>query len=177
MPLTVIALEASGVTDTGFADTVDFSLTFGTGVLLPSPGTLTAGVGVFTLTASTVAPNTFSLNAYDSLNISISGARNGISVLTGPFSQFVLTPSTYNPTAGNFFTVTAQAADAYGNNVMGSYSLTFTSSDPGVTFSPPAGVTNSSGQGTFSATLNTTGTQGITVTGGGHSGFATFNVN
>ncbi len=73
--------------------------------------------------------------------------------------------------------MTAQATDAYSNNVTGTWSLTLSSSDPAVSFIPSSVLTNSSGQGTFTATLNTTGLQTITVNSSGHTGSATFNVN
>ncbi len=179
MPLTVIALESSGVTDTGYTGTVDFTLSSGSGEALPSPGTLTSGVGVFTVTASTLANSVFSVTATDSLFTSITGTRSTITVAAGPFSQFTVTASNYTPTHGTAFTVTAQATDAYGNNVpAGVLSLTLTSSDPAVTFIPSNSVlTNSSGQGTFTAVLNTTGPQTITVNSSSYTGSAVFNVN
>ena len=85
MPLTVIALESSGVTDTGYAGTVDFTFSSGSGGIIPTPGTLTAGVGVFTLTASTLANSIFSVTATDSFFTTINGTRNSITVAAGPF--------------------------------------------------------------------------------------------
>ena len=178
MPLTVIALESSGVTDTGYAGTADFTLSSGSGEALPSPGTLSAGVGVFTVTASTTANSVFGVTATDSFFTSITGTGSSITVETGPFSKFIVTAASYTPTHGSAFTVTAQATDAYGNNVTGVMTLTLSSSDPAVNFIPSTSVlTNSSGQGTFTAILNTTGPQTITVNSSGHTGSATFNVN
>ncbi len=98
MPLTVIALESSGVTDTGYAGTVDLSLSSGIGETHPAPGTLTAGVGVFIVTASTLANSVFGVTATDSFFTTITGTRSSITVAAGPFSQFTVTASSYTPT-------------------------------------------------------------------------------
>ena len=178
MPLTVIALESSGVTDTGYAGTVDFTLSSGGGEIIPTPGTLTAGVGVFTVTASRVANSVFGVTATDSFFTAINGTRSSIMVTAGAFSQFTVTASTYSTTAGTPFTVTAQATDAYSNYVTGTWSLAFSSGDPAVNFIPSTPVfTNALGQGIVTAILNTTGPQTITVNSSGHTGDAVVNVN
>ncbi len=84
-------------------------------------------------------------------------------VTVGPATHFLVSaPST--ATTGTSFTFTVTALDANNYTVTGySGNVNFTSSDPMAAF-PNNYVTLSSGTGTFSAKLNTTGSQTITAT-------------
>jgi large repetitive protein len=78
-------------------------------------------------------------------------------------THFSVVPATSTPTAGTAFNFTVSALDA-SNGVVTSYAgmVHFTSTDPQAVL--PANSTLTNGMGTFSATLNTSGSQTLTAT-------------
>jgi hypothetical protein len=169
--ITVTVLNASGGTNTNYTGTVHFTSSDPHAVL-PADYTFTAadqGVHTFTVTLETAG--TQSITATDSIN-GLVGSDTAITVNAAAASTLSLTgyPSPTNAGLAGSFNVTA--VDAYGNLVTGyTGTLHFTSSDPAAvlpadyTFNGSGPhATNDNGVHTFTATLNTTGTQSLTAT-------------
>jgi hypothetical protein len=164
---TVTAQDAYGNTATGYTGTVHFTSSDGQAAL-PADYTFTAsdaGVHVFSATLKTAG--TQSIAGTDTTTPAlISGRQTGITVNPAAASLLVVGGYPSPTTAGvsHNFTVTAQ--DAYGNTATGyTGTVHFTSSDGQAAL--PADYTftaSDAGVHTFSATLKTAGTQGLTAT-------------
>ena len=127
---------------------------------LPASHMLAAGVGTFTVTLKTAGLQT--LTATDTVNSTLSQTSNPITVIAGAATQYKISaPAT--EVAGQPINFTVTALDSFGNTAT-SYTGTvgFTTSSALDTLPSPA--TLSSGQGVFTATLNSAGTQTITAT-------------
>jgi hypothetical protein len=157
--ITVKALDASNNPVSSYAGTVHFSSTDGRTVL-PEDSKLTNGSGTFSATLRTAGSTT--ITATDTVSASITGTSSSIDVSAGPATHFSISapPTTQSGTA---FDLTVTALDA-GNNVAKSYTGTvhFTSTDSHAVL--PVNSTFTSGTGSFSATLETVGSQTITTT-------------
>jgi len=147
-----------------YSGIVHFTSTDGQAAL-PGDITLTNGAGMFQATLKTAG--TFTITAADTVTSSISGVSGGITVASGSLAQFVFLRPTQNQPAGSSFTIQVKALDAYGNTVT-SYTgpATLTSSDPQAILPSPATLTFTSGIASASLTLNTAGTQTVTVADG-----------
>jgi predicted RNA methylase len=157
---TVTAKDAYGNTATGYAGTVHFSSSDGQAVL-PANSMLTNGTGSFSATLKTAGAQ--SLTATDSVTTSITGSQTGITVNPAAASTLIVAGFPSPATAGTAGTFTVTAKDPYGNTATGyAGTLHFTSSDSQATL--PANSTLTNGTGSFSATLQTAGTQSITAT-------------
>ncbi len=156
---TVTAEDATGNTATGYIGTVQFSSSDPAAVL-PANTTLTNGVGTFSITLKTAGSRT--ITATDVAASSITGSSGAVTVSPAAVTHLVVSPPA-TATAGNSLSFTVTAEDAY-NNAVPSYAGTvhFTSSDP--TAALPANATLTGGTGTFSATLDTAGSQSILAT-------------
>ncbi len=158
--VTVTALDASNAVVTGYTGTVHFTSTDGQAVL-PANSTLTNGTGTFSVTLKTNGTQT--VTATDIVTSSITGTSGNITVAaSGIATHFSVTAPT-NATSGAAlnFTVTAlTSSNATATGYTGT--IHFTSSDGNAVL--PANSTLTNGAGTFSATLNTLGTQTITAT-------------
>gem|GEM_PF-918063 len=155
----VSALDALNNNATTYAGTIHFTSTDGAATL-PANATLTNGTGTFVITLRTAGSQTFT--ATDTVTSSITGSSNAIAVASAPATHFVVSaPSTAAPNSN--FSVTVTALDA-SNNTATSYAgaIHFTSTDGAATL--PANSTLTNGTGTFSVTLNTAGSQTISVT-------------
>jgi hypothetical protein len=121
---------------------------------------------VHTFSATLKTAGTQSLTATDNVTSSITGTQSGIVVNAAAASVLVVSgyPSPITHGTSGTFTVTVE--DAYGNVVTGYHgTVKFTSSDAAASL--PANYTFTSadaGVHTFTATLNTVGTQSITAT-------------
>jgi uncharacterized delta-60 repeat protein len=161
---TVTAKNASGGTATGYTGTVHFTSSDPQAVL-PADYTLTAAdQGVHTFSATLKTAGTQSLTVTDTAT-GANEMETGILVSPAMVSQLGLGfPSPTNAGLAASLTVTAQ--DAFGNTVSGyTGTVHFSSSDPAAQL--PADytfTTADNGAHTFSATLNTTGTQSLTAT-------------
>jgi hypothetical protein len=163
---TVTAQDQFNNTDTNYGGTVDFTSTDGAAVL-PSNSTLSNGTGTFAATLDTAGNQT--ITATDTVTSSITGTSNTVTVSPAVTTDFSLSvPAT--STAGNAFSVTVRALDAF-NNVTPGYTGTvhFTTSDSGSGTSVPVDYTFVSGDNgvhTFSngVTLVTAGSQSVTAT-------------
>jgi hypothetical protein len=156
---TVTARDAANNTATGYAGIVHFSSTDAQATL-PANSALTNGIGSFSATLRTAGNQTIA--ATDTVTASINGTSAAIAVSPGAATHLVVSaPAGAVPGTSFSFTVTAE--DAF-NNIATAYAGTvhFTSSDPAATL--PANATLSGGIGTFSATLNTSGSRTITAT-------------
>jgi hypothetical protein len=129
---------------------------------LPLDSTLTNGTGTFNAILGTVGSQ--SLTASDSQNSGVIGSSQ-INVVAGVATHFFVgAPAAAN--AGVPFTYTVIAEDKFNNRAV-SYAGTvqFSSSDHNVPFTTlPANSTLVSGQGSFTATLTTAGTQTLVAT-------------
>jgi hypothetical protein len=172
---TVTAESANGNTATGYTGTVQFSSSDPAAVL-PANAKLINGTATFTVTLKTAGSQT--ITATDTANSSLTGASGAVSVTAAAASQFVVAaPAT--AVSGSAFTFTVTAEDPY-NNPATSYSgsVHFSSSDSAASL--PGNKTLVGGTGTFTATLNTAGSQTLTVTDtstGSLTGTSTVNVS
>ena len=156
---TVTALNQASNTVTGFADSVHFTSSDAS-ASLPADATLTNGTATFTATLVTAGNQT--ITATDTSNSAFTGTSNTIAVSPAAATHVAVSAPATASTGGAFnFTVTAQ--DQF-NNTATSFgdAVHFTSSDGAASL--PADTTLANGTGTFSATLNTAGSQTITTT-------------
>jgi len=112
--VSVEALDAYGNRATGYLGTViitstDFSAT------LPASGSLTAGIGTFTVTLKTVG--SWSITATDSVASTITGTQNDITVDAGSLNSITIDPTSSTIVAGGSQTYLVEAFDAYGNSL------------------------------------------------------------
>jgi hypothetical protein len=158
--ITVTVEDAFGNTATGYTGTVHFTSS-DTKAVLPANGTLTSGVGTFSVTLKTAG--TQSITATDTVTSTITGSQTGITVDPGAASVLVVNGFPSPSTAGVAGNVTVTAEDAFGNTATGyTGTVHFTSSDAKAVL--PADSTLTTGVGTFSVTLKTAGTQSIKAT-------------
>lgn len=158
----VTALDAFGNTDTAYAGSVHFTTTdTAAGVVLPANATLTNGERTFS--ATLIRAGAQEITATDTVAPGLT-ATLPVTVRAANATRFALSTSA-TPTAGQAFTYTVTALDAFGNTAT-AYpgTVRFTSSDtsPGVVLPANASLTN--GQRVFSATLTRAGAQSITAT-------------
>jgi hypothetical protein len=156
--VTVTAKDPSDTTITDYSGTVHFTSSDGEAVL-PADATLTNGTGTFPVTLKTAGPQT--ITGTDTVTASTTGSGS-TTVSPAAASDFSVSapPST---TAGSGFDFTVTAHDPYGNTVTDYAGVVhFTSSDDEATVPADSALTN--GTGTFSATLETAGSQTITAT-------------
>jgi methionine-rich copper-binding protein CopC len=163
---TVTALSPNGGTDTGFVGTIAFTSS-DPQAGLPANYTSTAsnnGTHTFTVTFRTAGPQ--SITATDTANAAIIGTEDNIIVQGAAASSLKLTGFPTTDTAGAPETFSVTAYDAYGNVATGYLgTLEFTSSDPkAVLPAEYAMAPEDQGTFTFTATLETAGTQSITAT-------------
>ena len=156
---TVTALDASNHTVTGYPGTVHFTSTDGSAAL-PSNATLTNGTGTFSATLNTGGSQT--ITATDTGTSSITGTSNTITVASPSATHFTVSAPT-SATAGTAVSFTVTALDASNHTVAGyAGTVHFTSTDGSAAL--PSNATLTNGTGTFSAALNTAGSQTITAT-------------
>ena len=157
--VTVTAKDQFNNTVTGYTGTVHFTSS-DVQATLPANSTLTSGAGTFSVTLKTAGSE--SVTATDTVTSTITGTSNVITVAPSSTAHFNLA-ATASISPGTAFSVTVTAIDAF-NNLTPAYTGTvhFTSSDAQATL--PANSTLTSGTGTFSVTLKTTGPQTVTAT-------------
>ncbi len=162
--VTVTAVDAHGNTAVGYGGAVRFSSTDGA-ALLPGNGTLTGGVGTFSVTLNTSGNQSFS--AADSVKAGITGSGT-VSVSPLAAGHFVLSAPT-SSLAGSVFAFTVTAEDTLGNTATGyTGTVHVRSSDSKAVLSADAVLTG--GIGYFGAALLTAGRQTLTVTDTTNSG-------
>jgi len=164
--LTVTAQNSSGATDTGYLGTIDFTSS-DVRAGLPANFTFTAADnGTYTFTVTLRTAGTQSITATDTTTSAITGTLSGISVSPALASQLVLSGLPSTTSVGESQTVTATAEDPY-RNVATAYrgTVQFTSSDTQASL-PANYMFTAADQGVhvFTLTLDTLGTQSVTVT-------------
>jgi len=189
-PMTIRAVDAAGNTVTGYSGTVQLKETtsFGDGNTVPASITLTNGQwsgNLAALRADETNINRGNCNFYAWLTSA--PAKNGTSdpfvvhpaafsrmqiVLPGesplPGSPTGKTGTVSSQSAGAAFAVKVWATDAYWNPVIVADNARITSSDPAA--STPVSGALSNGFAQFNVTLNTVGTQTLTVSDQSNSG-------
>ena len=160
LTFTVTADDQYGNTATGYTGTVGFTSS-DTAAVLPANDTLTDGAGTFTPTLETAGSQT--LTATDTVNASLLGTSSSITVSAAAANHFVLAaPAT--ATAGTPLTFTVTADDQYGNTATGyTGTVHFHQQRPGGRAAGQRYV-GRNGVGTFTATLETSGSQTLTAT-------------
>jgi uncharacterized delta-60 repeat protein len=163
---TVTARNADGSTNTNYTGTLHFTST-DPNTVLPADYTFTAAdMGVHSFSATLVTAGSQSITATDTATSSTFGSETGIAVTPAPASSFVVSGYPTSITQGTAGTFTITAVDPYGNVATGyTGTVQFSSSDP--LASLPANYTFTAadaGVHTFSATLNTVGTESLTAT-------------
>jgi uncharacterized delta-60 repeat protein len=163
--ITVTADDASGHLNPNYTGTVHFTSSDPQAVL-PVDYTFTAadqGMHTFNVTLKTAGVQ--SITVVDTLS-GMSGSETNITVNPAAASSFAVSGFPTTITQGTAGTFTVTAVDAYGNVATGyTGTVTFSSSDP--LASLPANYTFTAadaGVHTFSATLNTVGTESLTAT-------------
>jgi hypothetical protein len=157
--VTVTAQDSFNDTATGYTGTVHFTSSDGQ-ALLPADGTLTNGVGMFSVTLKTAGSQTLTLA--DGTTSSITGVSGLVAVSAAAASHFAVAAPA-GITAGTAFYFTVAALDPYGNTAT-SYggAVHFISNDPGASLPTNAGLSN--GVGTFIATFFNAGSRTLTAT-------------
>jgi hypothetical protein len=163
---TVNALDTNGAVYLGYSGTVDLTTTNPLYSFSSNPLSISCGSGTAAFSMdSAVSGNTYSVEATDIVNSANSVTSGAITV--NPAAANVLAVSVpATEAAGTAFSgITVTAYDKYGNLATSfNGTVSFTSSDPSAAL--PTATTLTNGTGSFSATLNTPGSQTITATSG-----------
>ena len=128
--MTVTADNSSGVTDTGYTGTIQFSSS-DVQAGLPANFQFTTGDdGTYTFAVTLKTAGSQSITATDTSNSAITGTVSGIAVSPAAASQFVLSGLSSSATVGVGQTLTVTAKDPYGNVATGyTGTVAFSSSD------------------------------------------------
>jgi DNA-binding beta-propeller fold protein YncE len=157
--LTVTAEDSFNDVATGYTGTVHFTSSDGQATL-PADGTLTNGIGTFSVTLKTSGSQT--LTATDATAGSITGGSGAVAVSAAAASHFAV-GAPAGITAGTAFYFTVTALDPYNNTAAGyTGTIHFTSNDPGASLPANAGLSN--GVGTFVATFFNAGNRTLSAT-------------
>jgi hypothetical protein len=157
---TVTALDQFNNIATAYAGIVHFTSSDGAATL-PANSTLTNGVGTFSATLKTNGSQ--SITATDTVTASITGTSGVITIASAGTATHFAVSAPGTATAGLAFNFTVTALDGSNNTATGyTGTVHFTSSDGAATL--PANSTLTSGVGTFSVTLKTSGPRTITAT-------------
>src|SRR5207249_2024207 len=163
----VTALDFYGNTEVNTTRTLAFSSTDSQAVL-PANYTLTTGLsgdnGVHVFSATLKTAGSRSLTATATANGTITGSQTGITVNAAAAARLTIS-APLSVSAGMPFTITVTALDAFGNAAKGYLgAVAFTSSDPRAALPPNYTFTSAdAGVHTFTVTLNSGGTQSLTV--------------
>jgi hypothetical protein len=186
MSLTVIAKDPSGNTVTGYTGPVQLKelTSFGDGTISPSQVTLSSGswsgsVTMYRADETSINRGNVNIYAYDASTPTANGTSDPFTVHPGSFSrvQIVVPGQTPLPgsasgvsgspgtqAVGTAFVVSVYGTDAYWNQVpVGDNVRVVSNTDNAEVVSPTSGAL-SNGYRQFTVTLNTVGTQTLTVT-------------
>ena len=163
--VTITAYDAYGNVATGYTGTVLLSSTDPHAVLPSNESFTDSDAGKLSFAVTLDTAGTQSITATDSVTSSITGRESGIAVQPAAAKSLELTGFPIIDTAGTAGTVTMTAYDAYGKVAIGfTGTLTLTSSDPQAALSSSYLFTAAdAGKHGFPITLDTAGTQSITV--------------
>ena len=165
---TVTAYDQYGNVATAYTGSVAFTSS-DSQATLPANYTFTrdpGDAGVHTFSATLKTAGTQSITGTDTSNSSVTSTESGIKITPAAASNVVLSGFPTTAQAGTAYVLTVTIYDSYGNVATGyNGSIDFASSDAQAVL--PANYTfNSNDKGThsfFTTTLNTVGTQSITV--------------
>ena len=178
---TVTAKDAFGNVANGYQGTVSFGGSDAQAGLPASYTFTAADAGVHTFSATLKTAGSQSITVKDTASPTVAGSQSGITVTAAALSRFALSIST-TPLVGKSFTVTVAAVDAFGNPILG-YRGKVHFPDSAANANLPSDYTFSNtdnGVHTFTVTLNTAGTQTLTVfdtSNGSITGSATVTVS
>jgi hypothetical protein len=162
--VTVTAVDTYGNRASGYTGTIHFSSTDGQ-ASLPADYSFTnadGGAHSFLVTLKTAGTQSFSVA--DTVNAAFASTQSGIVVIPAPASLFTITGLPSSTTAGVRQTFIVTAFDAFGNRAPYLGTVVFTSTDGQAVLPAPYGFTVAdAGSHIFSATLETAGTQSLTV--------------
>jgi hypothetical protein len=161
--VTLTAKDALNNTATGYTGTIHFTSTDGAATL-PANYTFTggdAGAHTFAGAVTLRTAGSRSVTATDTANASNDGSQT-VTVNAGAATHFAVSAPS-SATAGTAFSFTTTARDQFNNTATGyAGTVHFTSTDGQAVL--PANSTLTSGAGTFSATLKTSGSRTLTAT-------------
>ena len=163
---TVRSTDAYGNVVTGYLGTVNLSSTDSNASLSPASYTFTAGdAGTHTFSATLVTAGIQSITVTDATN-NLSDTETAITVQPAAARTFTATGFPTNAVAGTAYNVAVTALDAYDNVAAGYTGTVAFSSSDGHAVLPASYKFTAADAGThsFSVTLETAGTQSITVT-------------
>jgi hypothetical protein len=159
--LVVTALDSANNVVSTYSGMVHFSTNGDNLAVLPADTGLSGGTGTFSATLKTAG--SWTITATDTAT-SITGTSGSIAVAPAAATTFqvqALSPQTH----GQQFQVSVAANDAYGNTATGyTGTVHFTSSDAGAVLPADQTLTSGVASPLPFVTLNTTGTQTVTVT-------------
>jgi probable HAF family extracellular repeat protein len=157
--VTVFAMDAFGNLASGYTGTVHFSSN-DPAAALPADATLAGGYATFSFTFRTTGGRT--LTATDDANPALTGTSDPVNINPGAVTGFIVSAPA-STGAGAPLSITVTAVDAYGNVASGyTGPVKFSSTDGQADV--PGDSSLGGGQGTFSVTLKTAGTQAVIVT-------------
>ena len=160
---TITIKDSSGNTITSSSATVTATITSGTGNRVGTYS-VNASSGVATFTTFGIS----GLAGSYTITYTISGpitTTQSITLSAGAASQYLVSSSSYSPTAGSTVTITAQLADAQGNSVATSgKTITWSKSDSNGSFATATSTTDASGTATVVFTTHTASGTATTVT-------------
>ena len=169
---TVTALSPNGATDTGYVGTVKFSSSDPQAVLPASYTFQSTDHGTHTFTVTLKTAGAQSVTATDTAKSAIVGSDENLIVQGTTAGTLKVTGFPTTDMAGTAQSFTVTAYDQYGNVATGyTGTVHFTSSDKQAVL--PANTTivaGEEGTATFTATLETAGTQSITATNTSNGG-------
>jgi hypothetical protein len=161
--VTVSARDPYGNVATGYRGTAHFTSSDAQAILPTDYPFAASDNGTHTFDAAFLTAGTQSLTATDTMTAGLTGAQSGIVVTGAAASTLVVSGFPSPVAAGQSATFTVTARDRFGNTATGyAGTVHFTSSDGQAVLPGDATLTN--GTGTFSATLETAGTQSLTAT-------------
>jgi hypothetical protein len=174
IPMTVRVVDVFGNTVTGYTGTTTFGSTDSLATLpavyaytAADAGTHTVSFGLHTATANGVV---WSVSVADASNAAMLATMTNFEVLNGQASTYGVTLHT-QITAGSPFTSKVTVTDAWGNPVKNYFGTVHCSSSDALAGLPADYMFNGSDVGvhSFSVTLDTSGTQNLSVVGAGNS--------
>jgi len=157
--ITVTAFDAYANIATGYSGTVQFSSSDAQAALPPN-SPLASGTGIFPVTLKSIANET--ITATDTATAALTGGSSPIAVVSNAATHFTITTPS-NATTRATFKIFVGALDAANNpSIVYSGTVKFTSTDNQAQLPPSSVFTITSGF--FFATLETAGSQTLTVT-------------
>ena len=169
--VTITARDAYGNVATGYTGTVSLTTSDPHAVMPPSYTFTDDDAGQHSFGVAFDTSGTQSITATDTATSNLTGTESNISVKPGTATTLKVTGFPKSDTAGTAGSVTVTAYDAFGN-VATSYTgtVSLSSSDPHAVLPSYYTFTAAdAGQHSFAVTLDTAGTQSITVTDNGTS--------